>query len=57
MVVKTVPIRMSLKLRDFLKKNGGKGESYEEIIWRLLGQKTLTKEQSKIIKAKYESSL
>ncbi len=57
MVEEKVTIKISKKLHKFLTDEGAKRESYEDIIWRLLGQKTLTTEQSKIIKAKYESSL
>lgn len=45
-------IRISERLRKFLSDNVvKKGESYEEIIWRMLGLKQLTKEQEKDIKA------
>jgi len=50
-------IRASWKLCNYLDENGLRGESYEDIIWRLLGQKVLTKEQKKGIRNKYEEEL
>ncbi|KKL09246.1 hypothetical protein LCGC14_2567820 [marine sediment metagenome] len=51
-------IKISQRLKDFLSNNSTrKGETYEDIIWRLLSLKVLTKEQGKIIKAKYEELL
>ncbi len=48
-------IQISKRLKKFLDENTTrKGETYEEIIWRLLGQKTLTKEQTQYCKARYE---
>ena len=39
-------IRISEKLHKFLDEHCLKrGETYEETIWRLLGEKTLTKER------------
>ncbi len=53
MVQKT--IKVSEKLHKFLTKNAvRKNDTYEEIIWRMLGLKALTKEQEKEIKAGYE---
>tara|TARA_Y100000310_G_scaffold295555_1_gene327051 strand:+ start:10276 stop:10449 length:174 start_codon:yes stop_codon:yes gene_type:complete len=57
MVDKKVTIKISKRLHKFLTIQGLKSESYDDIIWRLFGQKALTKEQSKEIKSKYESSL
>lgn len=57
MVEKKVSVKLSKRLRDFLTKNGLKNESYDEVIWRLLGQKELTKEQKQEVKAGFESSL
>ncbi len=45
MVEDKVTIKISKRMHKFLTDEGVKSESYEEIIWRLLGQKTLTKEQ------------
>ncbi len=51
-------IQVSRRLKTFLDKNQTyKGQTYEDIIWRLLGTKTLTKEQTKEIKSAYETSL
>lgn len=57
MVDKTVSVKLSKKLRDFLTRQGLKNESYDEVIWRLLGQKALTKEQKQEVKANFEKSL
>lgn len=48
-------IRISERLWKFLNNNSTrKGETYEEIIWKMLGLKKLTKEQSNEIKSAYE---
>ncbi len=53
--MKKTSIQISERLQKFLAKNSSrKGETYEDIIWRLLGQKTLTKEQQKVIIDKNE---
>ena len=57
MVDKMVSVKLSKRLRDFLTRNGLKNESYDEVIWRLLGQKVLTKEQKQEVKANFEKSL
>ena len=57
MVEKMVSVKLSRSLKDFLTKNGLKNESYDEVIWRLLGQKELTKEQKQEIKSAYEDNL
>jgi hypothetical protein len=57
MVEKMVSVKLSKKLREFLTKQGLKNESYDEVIWRLLGQKALTKEQKQEVKANFEKSL
>lgn len=58
MAIKKSSIQVSERLVKFLKNNCvRKGETYEEIIWRLLGQKALTKEQKQEVKRGYESSL
>lgn len=57
MVEEKVSVKLSKRLRDFLTKNGLKNESYDEVIWRLLGQKELTKEQTQEIKSAYEENL
>ena len=51
-------IKVSEKLHKFLTDNSiKKGETYEDIIWRLLSLKVLTKEQIRVVKAKYEEYL
>jgi hypothetical protein len=57
MVEKRVTLKVSKKLHSFLKKNSIWGQTLEETIWRLLGQKELTKEQKQEVKAGYEQSL
>ena len=58
MAIKKSSIQASERLKKFLADNSSrKGETYEEIIWRLLGQKTLTKEQTKYCNASYEEFL
>lgn len=57
-MVQKPKIQISERLKKFLDKNSThKSQSYEDIIWRLLGTKTLTKEQSEEIKSAYEHSL
>jgi len=51
-------IAISKKLRDFLDKNStNKKQTYEDIIWLLLGTKTLTKEQKEECKKSYEKHI
>ena len=51
-------IQISEKLKNFLDKNSThKKQTYEGIIWRLLGEKTLTKEQKQFCRASYEDDL
>lgn len=45
-------IQVSPELIEFLKENGKKGDSYEEIIWRMLGKKEVTKETKKAMQPK-----
>ena len=54
---KRVTLKVSKKLHEFLKKNSIWGQTLEETIWRLLGQKALTKEQKQEIKSGYEEFL
>ena len=37
--MKRTTIQVTTKLRDFLRDQGHKGESYEDIIWRLINGK------------------
>lgn len=50
-------MQVTWRLKDYLAKNGQRGESDEEVVWRILGQKTLTKEESKGVRSKFEESL
>ena len=51
-------IKMSRELRDFLIKNSTSNiQTYEDVIWMLIGTNTLTKEQKSKAKLKYEASL
>ncbi len=51
-------IQISEKLKKFLDENSThKKQTYEDIIWRLLGEKTLTQEQKQFCKASYEEDL
>lgn len=57
-MVKNTTIKISTRLRDFLIKNStNKKQTYEDIIWLLLGTKTLTAEQKNFCKAGYEEAL
>ena len=51
-------IQVSEKLHKFLEKNAlNKTDTYEMIIWRLLGLKKLSEEQAKEVKAGYEKHI
>ena len=51
-------IVISTRLKKFLDKNSvNKSQTYEDVIWMLLGTKTLTKEQKDLCKSAYEESL
>ncbi len=50
-------IRCQWRLKDFLAKHGQRGESDEEVIWRILGMKMLTKEMKQDIKKDFEKDL
>lgn len=57
MVQKTT-IEITMRLRDFLINNStNKNQTYEDVIWRLLGTKTLTKEEKAYCKSEYEGAL
>ena len=45
---------VSYRLLVYLEKHGLKNESHERTIWRLLGQKQLTREQKQDLKTGYE---
>jgi len=42
MVERTTSIQVTKKLQEYLKKQGTKGETYDNLIWRLI-QKNKTK--------------
>ena len=51
-------IEISHKLRDFLiKKSTRKNQSYEEVLWMLIGNKEIAKEDSQQIPPKYIKKL
>ncbi len=53
-----VSVKMSKKLRDFLDDNSvSRKQTYEDVIWMLIGINTLTKKQKIKAKSKYEESL
>ena len=45
------------RLKDFLSKHGLRGESDEEVIWRLIGMKVLSKEIKQDVKKSFEKEL
>ncbi len=50
-------IKVSKKLRQYLLDRGTKSDSFEDIIWRLIGQKKLAKEDKKKLPSEYEGKL
>lgn len=53
-------IKISEELHNFLMKQGVKGDTFEEVIWSLIGNKQMTKETEKDFKEakkSYEASL
>ncbi len=51
-------IKISDDLKEFLKKNSvSLNQTYEDVIWMLIGTNTLTKEQKLKAKRKYEECL
>ena len=51
-------IAISERLRKFLDDNStNKKQTYEDVIWRLLGTKMLTKDQKDYCKKGYEEAL
>jgi len=51
-------IKISDQLKKFLIKNSvNKTQSYEDVIWMLIGTNTLTKDQKAIAKRTYEELL
>jgi citrate synthase len=57
-MVTNTTIKISQRLKEYLIKNSlNKTQSYEDVIWMLLGAKALTKEQKEEAKAEYEKCL
>ena len=50
-------IKISPKLHTYLKERGSKTETFEDIIWRLIGQKQITQEDSKELPPEYSEKL
>ena len=53
-------LRISDELHTFLRKQGVKGDTFEQVIWTLIGTKQLTRDQEKDFKEgkkSYEKSL
>lgn len=51
-------IKVSGELKEFLKNNSvNLSQTYEDVIWMLIGTNTLTKEQKLKAKRKYEECL
>ncbi len=50
-------IKVSKKLKKYLLDRGTKSDSYEDIIWRLIGMKEISKEDLKQIPPKYVDKL
>lgn len=53
-------LKISEELHEYLKTQGGKGQTFEQIIWNLLGTRTITKEQQEEVleyKRKWEEHL
>jgi|TARA_R100000501_G_C2622598_1_gene115776 flavoprotein len=57
-MVNNTTIKISHKLKDYLIKNSvSKTQSYEDVIWMMLGAKTLTQQQKAEAKSNYEELL
>ena len=50
-------VKMSEKLHSYLLDRATKRESFEDVIWRLIGQKKLAKEDKKKLPSEYEGKL
>ena len=50
-------IKVSKKLRQYLLDRGTKSDSFEDVIWRLIGTKKLMKEDKKALPSEYEDKL
>jgi len=50
-------IKVSKKLRQYLLDRGTKSDSFEDVIWRLIGMKEIKKEDKKALPSDYEDKL
>ncbi|KKL94285.1 hypothetical protein LCGC14_1866180 [marine sediment metagenome] len=50
-------VKISEKLHDYLLDRATKRESFEDVIWRLIGMKEISKEDLKQIPPKYVGKL
>ncbi len=50
-------IKVSKKLRKYLLDRGTKSDSFEDVIWRLIGMKKLMKKDKKALPSEYEDKL
>lgn len=50
-------IKVSKKLKKYLLDRGTKSDSFEDVIWRLIGMKEISKEDFKQIPPKYIDKL
>ena len=50
-------IKVSEKLHGYLLDRATKREDFEDVIWRLIGQKKLMKEDKKALPSEYEDKL
>ena len=50
-------IKVSEKLHNYLLDRATKREDFEDVIWRLIGQKKLAKEDKKKLPSEYEGKL
>ncbi|KKM17128.1 hypothetical protein LCGC14_1678940 [marine sediment metagenome] len=53
----TKPIRVDEKLYDYILERGTKRETFSQVIWRLIGQKKLAKEDKKQLPSEYVPKL
>ncbi len=54
-MTKLKSIKVSDKLHKYLLENGTKSDSFEQIIWRLIGMKKIAKEDKTKLPSDYES--
>ena len=56
-MTKLKSIKISEKLHEYLSDRGSKSDSFEQIIWRLIGMKQIKKEDKKKLPSDYEDKL